>query len=151
RFAGLGVIASMQPYHAIDDGRWADRVIGPERAKTTYAFASLLDSNASVAFGSDWPVAPADPLQGIYAAVTRATLDGAHPEGWVPQQKISVEQALAAHTAAAARAGFAEDRLGSLAPGKLADFVILDTDITRVEPERIREARVAVTVVDGQV
>ncbi len=151
RFADLDVIPSMQPYHAIDDGRWADKVIGPERARTTYAFASLLDAGAGVAFGSDWPVAPPTPLEGIYGAVTRRTLDGAHPEGWVPAQKITVEQALEAYTAGAARATFDEDRLGSLEPGKLADFVVLDRDITRIAPEDIRHARVLTTVVGGDV
>lgn len=151
RFAELGVIASMQPYHAIDDGRWAERVIGPERAKTTYAFASLLDAGAHVAFGSDWPVAPPTPLQGIYAAVTRRTLDGEHPEGWVPAQKVSVEQALAAYTMDAARAGFAEAQVGSLTPGKLADFVVIDRDLTNIDPATIGDARVLLTVVDGQI
>ena len=151
RFAELGVIPSMQPYHAIDDGRWAEKVIGPERAETTYAFASLLEHDAALAFGSDWPVAPPTPLEGIYAAVTRRTLDGANPEGWVPQQKISVEQALAAYTRGAARAGFAENRVGSLVPGKLADFVILDQDITAIEPARIRDTEVLTTVVGGDI
>jgi predicted amidohydrolase YtcJ len=151
RFAALGVIASMQPYHAIDDGRWAEKVIGAERAKTTYAFAGLLAAGAHVAFGSDWPVAPPTPLEGIYAAVTRQTLDGAHPEGWVPEQKITVAQALRAYTIDAARAGFAEGELGSLVPGKLADFVVLDRDITTVDPASIRDARVLMTVVDGQI
>lgn len=151
RFAELDVIPSMQPYHAIDDGRWADKVIGEQRARTTYAFAGLLDAGAGVAFGSDWPVAPPTPLEGIYAAVTRRTLDGAHPEGWVPAQKITVEQALTAYTTGAARAAFDEDRLGSLAPGKLADFVVLDRDITRIAPEEIRAARVLATVVGGEV
>src|SRR5690606_32083378 len=104
RFAEQDVIASMQPYHAIDDGRWADRVIGAERARTTYAFRSLIESGAHVSFGSDWYVAPPTPLEGIYAAVTRRTLDGAHPEGWVPEQKITVEQALRAYTTEAAYA-----------------------------------------------
>ncbi len=108
RFAKLGVIASMQPYHAIDDGRWAEHVIGAERAKTTYAFRSLLASGATLAFGSDWFVAPPTPLVGIYAAVTRRTLDDAHPDGWVPEQKITVEQALRAYTHGGAVAGFRE-------------------------------------------
>jgi predicted amidohydrolase YtcJ len=151
RFAALGVIASMQPYHAIDDGRWADRVIGPERARTTYAFRSLRDAGATLAFGSDWFVAPPTPLEGIYAAVTRRTLDGAHPEGWVPEQKIGVEDALRAYTAGGARAGFAERETGTLERGKLADFVLIDRDLTRVPPETIRDARVTLTVVGGRV
>jgi len=101
RFGALGVIASMQPYHAIDDGRWAERVIGPDRSQTTYAFRALLDAKARLAFGSDWFVAPPTPLEGIYAAVTRRTLDDRHPNGWIPAQKISVEEALVAYTRAA--------------------------------------------------
>ncbi len=150
RFAALDVIASMQPYHAIDDGRWADRVIGPERAKTTYAFRSLLDAGARVAFGSDWFVAPPIPLMGVYAAVTRRTLDDANPAGWVPEQKISVEEALTAYTRTAAYASFEEGEKGSLAPGKLADLVLLDQDVTTVAPERIREVRVLRTIVGGR-
>ncbi|HTI62065.1 MAG TPA: amidohydrolase [Gemmatimonadaceae bacterium] len=151
RFATLGVIASMQPYHAIDDGRWAEKVIGHERGKTTYAFRSLLDAGTRLAFGSDWFVAPATPLEGIYAAVTRRTLDGAHPGGWYPEQKIGVEDALRAYTSGAAYASFDERDKGVLAAGKLADFVMIDRDITRVPPETIREARVVMTVVGGKV
>ncbi len=151
RFAKLGVIPSMQPYHAIDDGRWADKVIGPERAKGTYAFRSLLDSGARIAFGSDWPVAPPTPLEGIYAAVTRATLDDKHPGGWVPEQKISVEQALKAYTLDAAYARFAEDKLGSLQTGKLADLVLLDRDLTRIPAYEIRNAKVRMTIAGGEI
>jgi predicted amidohydrolase YtcJ len=151
RFATLGVIPSMQPYHAIDDGRWADKVIGAERARTTYAFRSLLDANARLAFGSDWFVAPPTPLEGIYAAVTRRTIDEKQPGGWVPEQKISVEEALRAYTTGAAYAEFAESEKGSLERGKLADFVLIDRDLTRIPPETIRDARVMVTVVGGRV
>jgi predicted amidohydrolase YtcJ len=151
RFAQLGVIASMQPYHAIDDGRWADRIIGAERARTTYAFRSLLDAGATLAFGSDWFVAPATPLEGIYAAVTRRTLDDRHPGGWVPEQKITVEQALRAYTSGAAFAAFREKELGMIAPGMLADLVLIDHDLTRVAPETIRDARVMLTIVGGRV
>ena len=151
RFAIQGVIASMQPYHAIDDGRWAEKVIGPERAKTTYAFRSLIDAGAHVSFGSDWSVAPATPIEGIYAAVTRQTLDGANPGGWVPEQKITVEQALRAYTLEAAYASFEEDRKGTLRPGMLADYVLLDRDLTAIAPEHIRDTRVLLTVVDGSI
>ena len=150
RFAQLNVIASMQPYHAIDDGRWAEEVIGAERIKTTYAFRSLLDSGAMVAFGSDWPVAPATPLEGIYAAVTRRTLDDLNPDGWVPEQKISVEQALKAYTVNGAYASFDETIKGSLEPGKLADFVVLSDDITAIDPVMIRDTRVLQTYVGGK-
>ena len=149
RFARLDVIASMQPWHAIDDGRWAETVIGAARCRTTYAVRSLLDSGARLAFGSDWFVAPASPLEGIYAAVTRRTLDGAHPDGWVPAEKISVEEALRAYTTGAVYASFQERETGSLETGKLADFVLVDRDITRIPPVEIRDARVLMTVVGG--
>jgi predicted amidohydrolase YtcJ len=151
RFAQLGVIPSMQPYHAIDDGRWAEKVIGPERAKTTYAFRSLRDSGARLAFGSDWFVAPATPLEGIYAAVTRRTLDDKHPNGWVPEQKIGVEDALRAYTTGGAFASFEEGEKGSLTPGMLADVVIVDRDLTAIPPETIREARIMYTIVGGRI
>ena len=150
RFAELGVIASMQPYHAIDDGRWAEALIGPERIKTTYAFKSLLAANATIAFGSDWPVAPAIPLLGIYAAVTRQTLDGKNPNGWVPEQKISVEQALLAYTKNAAYAAHEEGIKGTLEVGKLADFVVFDADLTKVAPTKIKEVKVLQTYLGGQ-
>ena len=151
RFAELSVIPSMQPYHAIDDGRWAERVIGPERIKTTYAFRSLLDAGAHPAFGSDWFVAPPTPLEGIYAAVTRRTLDDANPDGWVPDQKISVDEALRAYTIDAAYASFEESVKGSIEPGKRADLVLIDRDLTTIPPVEIRNARVLMTVVDGKV
>jgi hypothetical protein len=150
RYAELKVIASMQPYHAIDDGRWAEEYIGPERMKTTYAFRSLIDSGATVAFGSDWFVAPATPLEGIYAAVTRRTLDGKNPEGWVPEQKITVEEALKAYTINAAYASFEESIKGTLEPGKLADFVVLDRDITTIDPVEIWDMKVQQTWVGGR-
>ena len=150
RFARQGVVPSMQPYHAIDDGRWAEKRIGPERIETTYAFRALLDAGAALTFGSDWTVAPISPLAGIYAAVTRRTLDGAHPEGWVPHQKITVEEALHAYTAANAYAGFQEARLGTLEPGKWADFVVLSGNLFEIDPVTIPSVRVLRTVVGGQ-
>lgn len=150
RFTELGVIASMQPYHAIDDGRWAEKVIGHERGKTSYAFRSLLDAKAKLVFGSDWFVAPPTPLEGIYAAVTRRTLDDQNPEGWIPEQKITVEEALKAYTIDAAYASFEEKVKGSIEVGKLADFVILDNDITSISSEKIREVKVLKTIVGGQ-
>jgi predicted amidohydrolase YtcJ len=151
RFAALGVIASMQPYHAIDDGRWAEKAIGPERARTTYAFRSLLDAGATLAFGSDWPVAPATPLMGVYAALTRRTLDDRHPDGWVPRQKIGLDEALAAYTRDGAYAAFAERDLGTLEPGKLADLALIDRDLSRFAPAAIRDAHVVLTIVGGQI
>jgi predicted amidohydrolase YtcJ len=150
RYANLNVIASMQPYHAIDDGKWAEPLIGTERMKTTYAFRSLLDAGALLAFGSDWPVAPATPLEGIYAAVTRRTLDDKNPDGWIPEQKITVEEALRAYTKDAAYASFEEGIKGTLEPGKLADFVVLDNDITTIDPVKIRDVKVLQTFVGGK-
>ena len=151
RFAVQDVIASMQPYHAIDDGRWAEDVIGSERARTTYAFKSLIDSGAHVALGSDWYVAPPNPIEGIYAAVTRQTLDGKNPDGWVPEQKITVEQALRGYTYEGAYASFEEDRKGMIKIGMLADMVLLDRDLTAIPAETIRETKVLKTVVGGRV
>ena len=151
RFAKLGVIASVQPYHAIDDGRWAEARIGRERARTTYAFRSFLDAGVRLALGTDWYVAPVDPMQTLYAAVTRATLDGRHPGGWVPEQKITLEEALRAYTAGAAYAEFQEKDKGTLAPGRLADLVILDADPFAIAPERIRDVAVETTIAGGRV
>ncbi len=151
RFGALGVIPSMQPYHAIDDGRWAEKTIGPERIRTTYAFRSLLDAGARLAFGSDWFVAPPTPLEGIYAAVTRRTLDDRNPGGWVPEQKVTVEEALRAYTATAAYASFEEGEKGTIAPGRLADLVLIDRDLRAIPPETIRDARILATVVGGRV
>jgi len=151
RFARRGVIASMQPYHCADDGRWAEKRIGAERAQGTYAFRSLLDAGAVLAFGTDWNVAPLDPLPGIAAAVTRRTLDGKYPHGWVPEQKIAVEEAVRAYTVGSAFAEFTEHEKGRLAPGMLADFVLLSQDIFSVAPAEIGGTRAVLTVVDGQV
>ena len=151
RFAKLGVIASMQPYHAIDDGRWAEKRIGPERARRTYAFRSLLDAGAILAFGSDWDVAPMIPLSGIYGAVTRRTLDGKHPGGWVPEQKITVSEALRAYTWGSAYASFEEKIKGAIEPGKLADMVVLSRDILTIDPAEIADVKVLITVFDGKV
>ena len=151
RFAHDRVIASMQPYHCIDDGRWAEKRIGRERAKGTYAFRSLLDAGAVLAFGSDWTVAPLDPVLGIYAAAMRRTLDGKNPSGWVPEQKITVEEAVRAYTVGSAYAEFAEGVKGTITPGKLADLIILDRDIFQIDPADIEKVRVTLTVMDGRV
>ncbi len=150
RFAELNVIPSMQPYHAIDDGRWAEKLIGPERIKKTYAFKALLDANAQLAFGSDWFVAPPTPLMGIYAAVTRRTLDDQNPDGWVPEQKISVEQALKAYTKTASYASFDEKIKGTLERGKLADFVVISNNLTTVDPVSIKDLKILETYVGGK-
>lgn len=151
RFGRDKVIASMQPYHAIDDGRWAEKRIGKERAKTTYPFRSLLDSGATLAFGTDWTVAPLNPMLTIYAAVTRRTLDGKNSKGWIPEQKISVEETVRAYTYGSAYAEFQENVKGTIAPGKLADLVILSRDIFKIDPKEIENVRVVLTMVDGRV
>jgi predicted amidohydrolase YtcJ len=151
RFGRDKVIASMQPYHAIDDGRWAEKRIGKERAKTTYAFRSLLDSGATLAFGTDWTVAPLNPLFTIYAAVTRRTLDGKNPGGWVPEQKISVEEAVRAYTVGSAYAEFQEGVKGTITAGKLADLVILSRNIFEIDPTDIETTTVVMTILDGRI
>lgn len=151
RFAEDGVIASMQPYHTIDDGRWAEKRIGPERARTSYAFRSLIDAGAALAFGTDWPVAPLDPLLSIYGAVTRRTLDDQNPGGWVPEEKITVEEAVRAYTVGSAFAEFAEEEKGTVSPGKLADLVLLSADIFAIDPVKIPEVKAVLTVMDGRI
>jgi predicted amidohydrolase YtcJ len=151
RFGKQKVIASMQPYHAADDGRWCDKRIGSERSKGTYAFRSLLASGAVLAFGSDWTVAPLNPLEGLKAAVTRQTLDGKHPNGWTPDQKLTLDEAVGAFTVGSAYAEFAENVKGAIAPGKLADLVMLDRDLYQIPPADIDKARVLLTVMDGRV
>ncbi|WEK42004.1 MAG: amidohydrolase [Candidatus Sphingomonas colombiensis] len=149
RFKAQQVIASMQPYHAIDDGRWAARPLGENRLHGSWAFRSLLDAGATVTFGSDWPVAPLDPLAGIQAAVLRQTTDGRYPGGFVPEQRVTVAEALHAYTAANAFAGFQEDRLGTIATGKLADFVVLAENPAEVAPAKIAKVEVLSTIVGG--
>jgi hypothetical protein len=151
RFGQQKVIASMQPYHCADDGRWCDKRIGPERSKGTYAFRSLLDSGAVLAFGSDWTVAPLNPLEGLKAAVTRQTLDGKHPNGWVPEQKITLDEAIRAYTVGSAYAEFAEKIKGAIVPGKLADLVLFDRDIYTIDRAHLDTVKVAMTIVDGRV
>jgi len=150
RFARQGVLASMQPYHAIDDGRWAGKRLGL-RVSDSYVFRSLLDVHAHLLFGSDWTVAPIDPILGIYAAVTRRTLDGKNPGGWLPQQKISVAEALRAYTSENAYGVFAERSRGALKPGYRADAVLLDQDLFAIPPEAIETARVRATVTGGRI
>lgn len=150
KLSELNIIASMQPYHAIDDGRWAEELIGSERAKTTYAFKSLLDTGTTVTFGSDWPVAPASPLLGIYAATTRRTIDGKNPDGWVSEQKITTEDALLAYTKNAAFASFDDKFKGTLEAGKLADFVVISENILKTDPVTIKEVSILQTYVGGK-
>ena len=151
RFGALRIVASMQPYHAIDDGRWVEQRIGPVRIKTTYAFRTLLDTDAPLAFGSDWTVAPLDPMLGVYAAVTRRTLDDKNPNGWVPEQKITVGEALRAYTYGNAWATFNEQKWGTLAAGRFADVVVLDRDPFAVAPESLGTVKPRYTIVGGKV
>ncbi len=151
RIANLGIIASIQPYHAIDDGRWAERKIGRKRCQYTYAFKSLVEKGAVLACGSDWTVAPLDPISGIYAAVTRQTLDGKHPEGWFPEQKISLEEAIRCYTLNGAYAEFSENLKGSVEKGKLADLVVLSRNIFKIQPDEIQKTEVKMTIFNGKV
>lgn len=151
RFNKLNVIASVQPYHAIDDARFAEKRIGLKRCETTYAFRSFLENDVMMIFGSDWTVAPLDALWGIYAAVTRKPLDGSYPEGWFPEQKISVEQAIKAYTYNPAYASFQEDTKGSISSGKLADMVVLSRDILTIPSEEIKDTEILYTITNGRI
>ncbi|MCS6873065.1 MAG: amidohydrolase [Acidobacteriota bacterium] len=151
RFAKQRVIASMQPFHVIDDGRWAWKRLDEKRLKGTYAFRSLLDSGAILAFGTDWPVALLNPMMTIYAAVTRRTLDDKNPNGWIPEQKITVEETVKAYTLGSAYAEFQENVKGTISVGKLADFVMLSEDIFTINPVDIPKVKVLLTVVDGKI
>jgi len=150
RFDSLHVIASMQPYHAIDDGRWAESRIGRDRASRTYAFRTFLDHGVRLAFGTDWSVAPLNPMLGVYAAVTRATLDGKNPDGWFPEQKLTVAETVSAYTMGSAYAEFQDQEKGSISIGKLADMVILSDDIFSIQPEKIKEVKALRTFVGGK-
>jgi predicted amidohydrolase YtcJ len=151
RFGSQKVVASMQPFHVIDDGRWAWKRLDEKRIKGTYAFRTLLDTGGILAFGSDSPVAPLNPLFGVYGAVTRRTLDDKNPNGWVPEQKISVLETVRAFTWGSAYAEFQDHIKGTIEPGKLADFVILSDDIFTIDPVKIRDTRVLMTIMNGKV
>ena len=151
RFKKLNVIASCQPYHCIDDGQWVSKRIGLERCKYTYAFKSFLDNSIILTFGSDWTVAPLNPLEGIYAAVTRSTLDDKNPDGWFPEQKISVEEAVKCYTINNAYASFEENLKGSIKEGKLADIIILSDDIFEISPFKIKDVKVIMTIFNGKI
>lgn len=150
RFAQLHVIASVQPYHAIDDGRWAEGRIGHDRASRTYAFRTLLNHGVRLAFGTDWEVAPLNPMLTLYAATTRATLDGKNPDGWFPEQKLTIKEAIEAYTMGSAYAEFQESEKGSITPGKLADMVLLSDDVLSIDPVKIRDVKVFKTWVGGK-
>jgi predicted amidohydrolase YtcJ len=150
RFAQLHVIASVQPFHAIDDGRWAERRIGHDRASRTYAFRTFLNHGVRLALGTDWNVAPLNPMLTLYAATTRATLDGKNPGGWFPEQKLTIKEAIEAYTMGSAYAEFQENDKGSIVPGKLADMVLLSDDVLAIDPVKIRDVKVLKTWVGGK-
>ena len=150
RFAQLHVIASVQPYHAIDDGRWAESRIGHDRASRTYAFRTFLDHGVRLALGTDWDVAPLNPMLTLYAATTRATLDGKNPKGWFPEQKLTIKEAIEAYTMGSAYAEFQENEKGSITAGKLADMVLLSDDVLNIDPVKIRDVKVLKTWVGGK-
>ncbi len=151
RFAGIGVVASVQPYHCIDDGCWLENSIGPKRAARSYAFRSLLDAGAVLALGSDWPIEPINPMLILYAAATRRTLDGKHPDGWMPQEKIALHEALNAYSRGSAYASFEEDVKGTLLTGKLADLAILSRDIFSIDPVELEGVEIDATVSGGKI
>lgn len=151
RFAQFHVIASVQPYHAIDDGRWAEERIGHDRASRTYAFRTFLNHGVRLAFGTDWDVAPLNPMLTVYAAVTRATLDGKNPNGWFPEQKLTLPETIEAYTMGSAYAEFQDRDKGSITPGKLADMIILSDNIFKIDPVKIRDVKVLMTMVGGKV
>jgi predicted amidohydrolase YtcJ len=151
RFARLNVIASVQPYHVIDDGCWAGQRLGAERLKTSYPYRSFLDSQVRLALGTDWQVAPLNPMLTLYAAISRATLDGKNPGGWIPEQKLTMPEAVSAYTAGSAYAEYQENEKGTIAPGKLADMVLLSDNIFKIDPARLRDVQVEMTIVGGKV
>ncbi len=151
RFKALGAIASIQPSHCIDDMRWAEKRIGPERVKISYNFKSFVAAGARVAFGTDWFVEPLNPMIGLYAAVTRQFPDGTPAGGWFPDERLTLAQAVEFYTAGSAYAEFAESRKGRLKAGYLADFVILSTPIFDVPPREILATTPIMTVVGGRV
>ncbi len=148
KFKKLGVIASMQPSHLLTDMNWAEARLGPQRAKTSYAWLQFLKGGVPLAFGTDYPVEPITPFRGLYAAVTRKNETGT--KSYFPEEKLTIDQAIAAYTTGSAYAEFAEKDKGTLAPGMLADFVVLDRDITKVPPEDLLKTKVLRTVVGGR-
>jgi len=151
RFAELNVIASMQPCHLLTDMRWAPAILGPDREREGYRWRSLLDAGARLAFGTDYPVEPIDPFRGLYASVTREFAAGGPEGGWIPAEKITIEEAITAYTRDAAYAEFEDRRKGTLAPGMFGDVVVLDRDLTAAAPAELLKAKVLFTIVDGRV
>jgi predicted amidohydrolase YtcJ len=151
RFASLGIIASMQPTHCITDKRFAEKRIGMERCQGAYAWQSLLDAKASIAFGTDYPVEPISPLEGLYAAVTRKDRAGEVGDGWFPGQKLSMEKAIELYTLGSAYAEFMEDRKGMIKSGYLGDVVIFNNDLMTIPHDQIMRTKVDYTIVGGKV
>jgi len=156
RFKNMSIIAEVQPYHCTDDMRWMEERIGHERSKGAYAFRSLWDSGAVVCFGSDSPGTnasryPLNPMLGLYAAVTRQTLDGKPADGWFPDEKLSVEEAIQAYTLNSAYASFEENIKGSITEGKLADLVILSDNLLEIDPSKIKNVEVKTTIFNGKI
>ena len=151
RFAPLGVIASMQPTHCITDKRFAEKRIGRQRCKGAYAWQRLLDADAMIAFGTDYPVEPICPLEGLYAAVTRKDRAGEGGEGWFSDQKLSMEKAIELYTLASAYAEFTEDRKGVIKRGYLGDVVIFNQDLMTMPHDKIMSAKVDYTIAGGKV
>jgi predicted amidohydrolase YtcJ len=151
RYKALGVVASIQPSHCIDDMRWAEKRIGPARARDAYSFRSFTARGIAVAFGTDWSVEPLDPRLGLYAALTREFPEGGPAGGWQPEEKLGLEEALDLYTRGSAYAEFAEARKGTLEPGKLADIVVFAADLFQVAPSEILTTPVDLTLVGGRV
>jgi len=150
RFAALQVIASMQPSHETNDLRWAEQRLGPERSEGAYAWNSLQKAGARLAFGTDYDVEPIDPRRGLYACLTRASLDGAPPGGWIPAEKLPLADCIRAYTSGSAYAEFMDGKKGELKVGEFADFIVLSHDITKVSPAEILKTEVLRTVVGGK-
>jgi predicted amidohydrolase YtcJ len=148
QFKQLKVIASMQPSHLLTDMRWAQDRLGPKRAATSYAWLAFLNKGVTLAFGTDYPVEPVTPFRGLYAAVTRKSENG--KQEYFPEQRLTMDQAIAAYTTGSAFAEFEEKEKGKLIPGMLADFVVLDRDVTATAPEKIIATKVLRTVVGGK-
>ena len=156
RLGPLDIVAEVQPYHLSDDMRWMEERIGTERCRGAYAFKSIVDSGATLSFGTDWPGTsaaeyPISPMLGLYAAVTRQTVTGDPPDGWFPEQRITIEQAIRAYTLNSAYANFEADTKGSIEVGKLADITVLDRNLLEIEPREYLETNVLYTIVDGKI
>ncbi len=150
RLGQAGAVVSMQPFHCIDDMRWIEKEIGAERCRYAYAWHSFLDAGVPLAFGSYWPVAPLNPMTGIYAAITRRDTTGIPPAGWHPEERISLEEAIRAYTRGSAYAEKMDSQKGTLKVGKLADIVVLDRNLLTVPPQELLHAKVVYTFVGGK-